>query len=79
MKELHRFKLHKDRIEALAFSCNDGYLASLGGEDDGTMVVWDLEAGKAVCGAQTSTKATGAARALAFSNQSETTLVTGAS
>lgn len=34
-KSIERFKLHKVKVEALAFSPNDLYLISLGGQDDG--------------------------------------------
>ena len=37
-------------MEDLAFSCNDKWLASIGGQDDNSLVVWNLETGKAVCG-----------------------------
>lgn len=47
---LHRLKLHKVRIQSLSFSHNEQYLASVGGQDDGTLVVWDVESGKALCG-----------------------------
>jgi WD40 repeat protein len=47
---VHRLRLHKVRVEAVAFSCNDKWLASIGGEDDNSLVVWNLETGKAVCG-----------------------------
>ena len=36
-KELYcRLTLHKVKVEALAFSPNDKYVVSLGGQDDGT-------------------------------------------
>lgn len=38
-----RFSLHKVKVQALAFSPNDLYLATLGGRDDGTIVMWNLE------------------------------------
>lgn len=47
---LHRLKLHKVLIQSLSFSHNEQYLASVGGRDDGTLVVWDVETGKALCG-----------------------------
>ena len=47
---LHRLKLHKVLIQSLSFSHNEQYLASVGGRDDGTLVVWDIETGKALCG-----------------------------
>ena len=38
-----RFSLHKVKVQALAFSPNDLYLATLGGRDDGTIVMWNIE------------------------------------
>eukprot|EP01065_Artemidia_motanka_P037097 TRINITY_DN4531_c0_g3_i1.p1 TRINITY_DN4531_c0_g3~~TRINITY_DN4531_c0_g3_i1.p1 ORF type:complete len:672 (+),score=195.13 TRINITY_DN4531_c0_g3_i1:96-2018(+) len=49
-KRLHRFSLHKVKVQALAFSHDEQYLSSLGGQDDGTLVVWDLESGRPLCG-----------------------------
>ncbi|KAF7249171.1 Cilia- and flagella-associated protein 52 [Varanus komodoensis] len=42
---LARLSLHKGKIENLAFSPNDLYLVSLGGQDDGsgTIRVWELD------------------------------------
>jgi len=47
---VHRLRLHKVRVESVAFSCNEKWLASIGGQDDNSLVVWNLETGKAVCG-----------------------------
>ncbi|XP_013860293.1 cilia- and flagella-associated protein 52 [Austrofundulus limnaeus] len=35
--------LHKAKVEAIAFSPSDKYLVSLGGQDDGSVVVWNIE------------------------------------
>lgn len=42
-KEISRHELHKVRVEALCFTSNEQYLVSLGGKDDGMIVVWNLE------------------------------------
>ena len=47
---LHRLKLHKVLIQSLSFSFNELYLASLGGQDDKRIVVWEVSSGKALCG-----------------------------
>jgi len=47
---VHRFKLHKVHIQSLSFSKDEKYLASLGGQDDNNLVIWEVETGKAVCG-----------------------------
>ena len=56
-------RLHTVRVAALAFSPCEGYLATLGGADDGNLLMWSVEGGAAVCGAPAHTQA---ARALAF-------------
>jgi len=49
---LHRLRLHKVRVQSLAFSPNEAYLATLGGVDDlNSLVIWDMSTGKAICGA----------------------------
>ena len=45
---LHRMGLHKVKVQSLCFSPNDQFLASLGGQDDNNVVVWDVASGK-VC------------------------------
>jgi len=73
-KLLHKLSLHKVMVEAVAFSCNGKYLASIGGEDDNNLVVWSVEDGLAICGSPAShDKAT----TVTWLNQSETALVTG--
>lgn len=52
---LHRLKLHKVLIQTLAFSFNELYLASCGGQDDNNLVIWDVESGNALCGNPTGT------------------------
>jgi WD40 repeat protein len=47
---MHRLKLHKVLIQSLSFSFDEKYLASLGGQDDNTLVIWDIESGKALIG-----------------------------
>ena len=44
------FTLHKVKIEALCFSCDSTLLYSLGGQDDGSVVVWDLATRQSICG-----------------------------
>uniref|UniRef100_A0A8D0AV03 Cilia- and flagella-associated protein 52 n=1 Tax=Sander lucioperca TaxID=283035 RepID=A0A8D0AV03_SANLU len=51
--------LHKAKVEALAFSPNDKYLVSLGGQDDGSIVVWDIETKQAICGSPASAHSAG--------------------
>ncbi|NXJ65043.1 CFA52 protein, partial [Rostratula benghalensis] len=46
---LARFSLHKGNIEDLAFSHNNRYLVSLGGQDDGSVVVWDIAKREGIC------------------------------
>mmetsp|Transcript_4864 Transcript_4864/g.10439 ORF Transcript_4864/g.10439 Transcript_4864/m.10439 type:complete len:634 (-) Transcript_4864:766-2667(-) len=50
---MHRMALHKVKIQALDFSCDERFLASLGGQDDNSLVLWDVQSGTAVCGSPT--------------------------
>ena len=70
---MHRLRLHKVKVQALSFSCNELYLASLGGPDDNNLVIWDIETGKAVCGSPASNDS---AFALSFANNSDFCLIT---
>lgn len=41
--EKTRHELHKVRVESVCFSANEAWLITLGGRDDGMIIVWDLE------------------------------------
>ena len=60
-------------MEALSFSCDANYLASVGGQDDGKLVVWDVQTGKAVCGSPVPVDY---AQTVKFFNNTEDKLVT---
>ena len=44
---VHRLSIHKERVQSIAFSPNDQYLASLGGREDNGVLLWDLASGQA--------------------------------
>jgi len=73
-REIHRLSLHKVAVTSLCFSCDENYLATLGGQDDNSLVVWDVERGIAICGTPA---ATDTAHCVRFFNNSEFSLVTG--
>ncbi|WIA36861.1 hypothetical protein OEZ86_008112 [Tetradesmus obliquus] len=50
---LHRLQLQKVKIQALSFSADESMLASLGGQDDNSLVLWDVASGEAICGSPT--------------------------
>ena len=50
---LHRMSLHKVKVESLSFSPCERYLASLGGQDDNALAVWETSSGSAICGSPT--------------------------
>jgi len=45
-----RLKLHKVMVQALDFSCNGQFLASIGGPDDNNLVIWNVATAQAICG-----------------------------
>ena len=47
----HHLKIHKESVQALAFSADDKYLASVGSlEDKSRVIIWCTETGKALYG-----------------------------
>jgi len=73
-KLVHRMILHKVKVQALAFSADEQFLASVGGQDDNTLVVWDLATGRPLCGGPASNELS---TCIAFFNNSSDKLVTG--
>lgn len=76
-QQLYKLKLHKVKVEALAFSPNNYYLASLGGCDDGSVVIWNMADGKAICGDQAQVKSAGNTLCICFSKKNDDVFVTG--
>lgn len=46
----HKLKLHKGKIQDLAFSPNEEFLVTLGGRDDNKIAVWNVATGQPICG-----------------------------
>lgn len=46
-----KYEAHKVRVESVAFSCCEQFLISLGGLDDGSVLVYDIEKKEVLCGA----------------------------
>lgn len=38
----HRLELHKGKIQDVAFSHDEKYIATLGGADDNKLVIWNV-------------------------------------
>merc|ERR1712232_195094 len=72
-KEIHRLSLHKVAVTSLHFSANETYLATLGGQDDNSLVVWNVADGQAICGTPA---ATDTAHCVSFFNNTEFKLIT---
>jgi len=72
-----KFTLHKVKVQALAFSPSERYLASLGGQDDNSVIVWDIEKGTAICGSPAGKDSAGVTLSLAYFNNDDLKFVTG--
>merc|ERR1719331_2766973 len=66
--------LHKVAVTSLSFSFDELYLATLGGQDDNSLVIWDLSNGTAICGTPA---ATDTAHCVSWFRSSNAMLVTG--
>eukprot|EP00928_Gymnodinium_smaydae_P079053 TRINITY_DN63071_c0_g1_i1.p1 TRINITY_DN63071_c0_g1~~TRINITY_DN63071_c0_g1_i1.p1 ORF type:complete len:652 (+),score=159.41 TRINITY_DN63071_c0_g1_i1:92-1957(+) len=73
-QEIHRLSLHKVAVTSLSFSMNEEYLATLGGQDDNSLVVWHTATGSAICGTPA---ANDTAQCVKFFNNDNFQLVTG--
>ncbi|XP_022620757.1 cilia- and flagella-associated protein 52 isoform X2 [Seriola dumerili] len=71
--------LHKAKVEALAFSPNDKYLVSLGGQDDGSIVIWNIETQQAICGSAASAHSAGHCLTVQYSNTNDNIFVSAGS
>ncbi|XP_001607842.2 cilia- and flagella-associated protein 52 [Nasonia vitripennis] len=70
-------EIHKVRVEDLCFSCESNYLISLGGRDDGNVVIWDVNKNDALCGSFASTEIAGNAYTIRRTNLRDQCFVTG--
>ncbi len=68
--------LHKVKVLDLTFSANDLYLFSLGGQDDGSVVVWNVATKESICGSPAQHKSAGITYALGASNTNDNILFT---
>jgi len=55
-EKVHTLELHTGKVQDLAFSPDERYLATLGGRDDNKLVIWDVETGEPICGSSASTE-----------------------
>lgn len=77
-KSIHcRFTLHKVKVHALDISPNEKFLLSLGGQDDGSIVLWDISAKEAICGSPAQAVTAGISLCCKFSNTSDFMFITG--
>ncbi|KAM9296141.1 cilia- and flagella-associated protein 52 [Gastrophryne carolinensis] len=76
-ESLGTLSLHKVKVEALAFSPNDRYLVSLGGQDDGSVVLWNVATREPICGSPASSLSSGHALAVSFSHHNDHIFMTG--
>ncbi|XP_029456180.1 cilia- and flagella-associated protein 52 [Rhinatrema bivittatum] len=63
--------IHKVKVEALTFSPNDLYLLSLGGLDDGSLILWSIEKREAICGSTASPVSVGNTLTIKFCNNTD--------
>jgi WD40 repeat protein len=73
---LKKLSLHKAKVQALSFSPSAKYLLSLGGEDDKSIILWDVEKGQAISGAPAFKASTGTASCISFFKKSDLHFVT---
>ncbi|KZC13749.1 WD repeat-containing protein 16 [Dufourea novaeangliae] len=62
------YDMHKVRVEDVCFTRDERYLISLGGRDDGYIVVWDIQNGNPLCGSFAGKEMSGTAFTIARTN-----------
>ncbi|XP_043280984.1 cilia- and flagella-associated protein 52 [Venturia canescens] len=72
-----RHEIHKVSVENLCFTCESNYLVSLGGKDDGNVVIWDVFNNEAICGSVASNETAGNAFTIARMNIRDQCFITG--
>ncbi|XP_067914795.1 cilia- and flagella-associated protein 52 isoform X2 [Heterodontus francisci] len=76
-KETHAtMTLHQAKVEALAFSPNDLYLVSIGGQDDGSVVIWNIATKASICGSPACVATAGNALTVKFANNMDDSFIT---
>ncbi|CCI49066.1 unnamed protein product [Albugo candida] len=73
---LHWLVLHMGKVQDVAFSAQDTFLLSIGGQDDNALVCWNAESGEAICGTPSGDDSTLVVRPFHCNNGNEL-LVTG--
>ncbi|XP_071650715.1 cilia- and flagella-associated protein 52 [Temnothorax longispinosus] len=62
------YETHKVGVVDLCFTCNSDFLVSLGGRDDGNVVVWDVRKSSLICGSFASNDTSGNANNITRTN-----------
>ena len=58
-EEYDHHSYHKVSVEDVAFSATGKYMASLGGQDDNSLVIYDMESRTVLCGLEAATRMPG--------------------
>ncbi|XP_076292526.1 cilia- and flagella-associated protein 52 [Lasioglossum baleicum] len=70
------YEMHKVRVEDVCFTRNEQYLISLGGMDDGGIMVWDVSKGTPLCGTLASKETSGNVLSIAAMQVCGTSFIT---
>ncbi|OAF71033.1 WD repeat-containing protein 16 [Intoshia linei] len=77
MNEYYRCETpHQEKMISIDFSPNSSYLATLGGQDDGKIVIWDLEKRIPICGDSAQMDKAGVCNVVKFLNNDDASFVT---
>ncbi|KAL3317686.1 Cilia- and flagella-associated protein 52 [Cichlidogyrus casuarinus] len=69
--QLATYAVHKVRVTSIHFSTNSKYIISLGGQDDGCVIVWSLEKRTPLCGATAQPQSSGITHIIAPSHTND--------